>query len=691
MAIDFKSELNEEQYAAVSSSARSLLILAGAGTGKTRTLTYRVAWLLSQGVAPENILLLTFTNKAAREMLTRVEILTHYTRDHFWGGTFHHIAQRLIRPNATLLGLQTNFGILDESDALQLFTESIRQVSPEFLKNKNVPKPKVLLESIDYARNAHRHLEEALAIRWTEDDLALSDLLAFFKKYQSQKQEQSVLDYNDLLEWAVRLLKEHPDIAHYYNQRFRHILIDEYQDTNDLQGQLIHFLAADHQIFAVGDDAQCIYNWRGANIENIHRFAEKHPQASICKITLNYRSTPEILRLANAIPVTNKQIFRKELHATRASHKKPFWVHVTDFRQQAKFIVKRLQGLIDEGYHLSDVAVLYRAHYQSMELQMELTKAQIAYTVTSGVRFFEQVHIRDLIAMLRAIYNRHDRCAWMRILSRLPKVGEKTADRILGKIEEDVAKSGRDFWEILEDNFSLELCPQEARIHWITLVRSLLKAHRHLPKNSSQEEPASAIDLFAYATAQQKNSSIVKTEDASPQMLLSILWEDEYRDYVRRNFSNHSSRSDDVTALLNFSERFENVGDFLLQVSLLQSEETETDEDKETLSLTTIHQAKGLEFPVVFIISLSDGLFPLKRALEEEASIQEERRLFYVAVTRAKDELYLCCPRWAAPRNAGGYLPSQKPSRFLEELSHDTYETLYFQFPPSSLRVLGRK
>ncbi|MDR0445315.1 MAG: UvrD-helicase domain-containing protein, partial [Puniceicoccales bacterium] len=671
----------------VSSSAKSLLILAGAGTGKTRTLTYRVAWLLEHGVSPENILLLTFTNKAAREMLTRVEILTGYSREYFWGGTFHHIAQRLIRPHATYLNLQTNFGILDESDALQLFTESIRRVSPEFLKDKNAPKPKILFEGIDYARNTQCSLEEVLAAKWAQSGLVLSDVVAFFKEYQSHKQKQSVLDYNDLLEMAIRLLREHSELTEYYGHRFQHILVDEYQDTNSLQENLIDGLAIHHQVFAVGDDAQCIYSWRGANIANIHRFSERHPEAEIFKVTLNYRSTPEILRLANAISIAHEQVFRKELHATKSFHKKPFLVHLPDFRQQAQFIVKHLQDITQEGYHLSDVAVLYRAHYQSMELQMELTKAKISYTVTSGVRFFEQVHIRDLVAMLRVVYNVQDRCAWMRTLSRLPKVGEKTADRILGKLEEDMAQSGRDFWDLLQDHFSFGLCPEEAQICWISLIRTLVNAHHCLPNNGGKEPLRYVEDLFAHAAAQRKNPSGIEKKNVSPKEVLSLLWEGEYRDYLRRNFSNHASREDDILALLSFTERFQNVEDFLFQVALLQSEETETEKDKDTLSLTTIHQAKGLEFPVVFILGLNEGLFPLKHALEEEASIQEERRLFYVAVTRAKRELYLCCPQYAALRIGNGCLPKLKLSRFLEEISSDCYQDLHFRPSP----VLSRR
>ncbi|MDR3143369.1 MAG: ATP-dependent helicase [Puniceicoccales bacterium] len=683
MAIDFQKELNGEQYAAVSSSARSLLILAGAGTGKTRTLTYRVAWLLEHGVEPEQILLLTFTNKAAREMLMRVEGLTGYPRDAFWGGTFHHIAQRLIRPHAALLDLQMNFGILDESDAVQLFTEAIRRVSPDFLKDKALPKPKVLLESIGYARNARHPFEETLSARWKQAGFAIDEILGFFKNYQKDKREQSVLDYDDLLELAIRLLREQPDIAAHYSRRFQHILVDEYQDTNDLQGKLIDLLAAEHQIFAVGDDAQCIYSWRGADIENIHRFSERHPQAEIFKITLNYRSSPEILRLANAIPITHEKIFRKELHATRTAHKKPLLIHVSDFHQQARFVVRRLRTLLNGGYRLSDIAVLYRAHYQSMELQMELSKAQVPYTVTSGVRFFEQAHIRDLIAMLRVVHNARDRCAWLRVLCRLPKVGEKTAERILGKIDEESARSGRESWEVLEDDAASEFCPKEAQIFWLILLKALVKARHQLPESmAAQKSTPYSPDLFAYAATQERILPRAEKAEGTPQKILSLLWEGEYRDYLRRSFANASSRSEDVLALLNFAERFGTVDELLFQVALQQSEERETAEPQNSLSLTSIHQAKGLEFHVVFILCLNEGFFPSKRALEE-VSLQEERRLFYVAVTRAKDELYLCCPQQSSSRGPGSFSPPLQPSRFLEELSEKSYELI--QDPPFPL------
>lgn len=322
--IDFESALNPDQYAAVCAPLGPSLVLAGAGSGKTRTLTYRVAWLLTQGgLRPWELLLLTFTNKAAREMLERVEELTGCQRREFWGGTFHHIGQKFLRRHGERVGLSPSYTILDESDAQSLFDEVIKQTDPVFAKNKEHPKARVILDVLSYARNTCRPLGKVIEEKYPHLSSIEDEILRFSEVYAKRKLEQQVADYDDLLELWLRLLKENEDLAAHYQKFFRYILVDEFQDTNRLQSQIIDLLAADHRIMAVGDDAQCIYTWRGAEFANIMDFSARHPGTHVYKIETNYRSTPEILALANDI-LRNQPSgvgFRKELRADRADRK----------------------------------------------------------------------------------------------------------------------------------------------------------------------------------------------------------------------------------------------------------------------------------------------------------------------------------------------------------------------------------
>lgn len=644
--IDFRAELNDEQFAAVTADPGPALVLAGAGSGKTRTLTYRVAYLLQQGMRASQILLLTFTNKAAKEMLHRVEDLTGVPALRFWGGTFHHIGQKILRIHGEAVGMNKQYTILDASDAESFMNETVKDLDPAFFKDKANPKAKLLSEMYSMARNTR--LTPAAAIREYYPHLADTTEKAtrFFAAYQKRKLEQQVADYDDLLEYLLILLQEHEDIRTYYQNRFGYILVDEYQDTNPLQAQIVDLLAGmHHRVMAVGDDAQCIYSWRGADFTNIVTFPDRHPGTQIYKIETNYRSTPEILDLANGVLLSQAPGvgFKKELRAARGSRILPYVVPAIDARQQAEFIIKRLAGLLDEGLNLGDVAVLYRAHYQSLDLQMELSRQGIPFQITSGIRFFEQAHIRDLVAQLRFAYNQKDVTAFQRISSLLPKVGPKTSIK-LHQLAADLAAKKK-----------------------ITIVEALMEesVQKKVPAAAKEEWPSLIWSLRDMADA---------TRTRSPAEVVEIGMDSWYGDYVRGAYNNYPSRIDDLKGLVGFAGRFEDMQELLAQLVLLNSETTDRSVEAETerLRLTTVHQAKGLEFPVVFLIGLGDGLFPLRRAIEE-GDVEEERRLFYVAVTRAKDELYLCYPRVA-----GGNGPPMgyKPSRFLQELSDSLYDVI---------------
>ena len=643
--IDFKNALNEEQYAAVTAESGPSLVLAGAGSGKTRTLTYRVAYLLHSGVQPHEILLLTFTNKAAKEMLERVEDLTHIPRHKLWGGTFHSIGQRILRLHGEAIGLKRHYNIIDESEAEDLLKLSIQSVDAKFIKTKDNPKPKVLANLISYARNTRDSVEAVAEDRFPLIVGIGSKVAEFYQHYQATKLKQQVTDYDDLLELLVQLLREHPDIAALYQNRFKHILVDEFQDTNRLQSDIVDTLALHHQVMAVGDDAQCIYTWRGADHQNIMSFTDRHPNASLHKIETNYRSSPEILAFANAILKAQPAglNFSKELKAVKPSGEQPFFVPLMDTQNQAQFLINRIHGLLDEGYQYSDIAILYRAHYQSMDIQMELSRQNIDYQITSGVRFFEQAHIKDTVAQIRFVSNPSDLSAFKRFACLLPKIGPKTAEKLHELCHRHAEANELNFCNALQAESIQKKVPKDALEEWQSLTDTLVELSALLEKES-------------------------------PEAIVNAAVEGWYSQYIREIYPNWTEREEDLVSLVGFAARFDTLEELLAQLVLLASEISDRSEKEagQCLRLTTVHQAKGLEFPIVFIIGLADGLFPLKRTIDE-GDLEEARRLFYVASTRAQKELYLCYPML---NSQGNTMLRLNPSRFVQEIDPALFQTL---------------
>jgi DNA helicase-2/ATP-dependent DNA helicase PcrA len=643
-AIDFRAELNDEQYAAVTAAPGPVLVLAGAGSGKTRTLTYRVAWLLSQGVSPSEILLVTFTNKAAKEMLHRVEDLTGVQSHRFWGGTFHHLGNKILRANADVLGLDRSFTILDADESEHFLRDTMDELDRGFFKVKEHPRPGVLFSMISMARNTCAPLSETVRRFYPQHEYLIDRIAGAPAAYRARKLKQQVTDYDDLLEFWLEILQKAPHVADYYRRRFRHSLVDEYQDTNTIQSQIVDLMSGNHQIMAVGDDAQSIYSWRGANVENILTFPDRHPDTVIHRIETNYRSSPEILALANGVLLAQPlgRRFDKELRAARKSHIKPMLVPAMDSREQASFIVQRLRGLHDAGYRLNDVAVLYRAHFQALDLQLELTRLNVPYQITSGVRFFEQAHIRDFVALLRFVYNPADSMAFQRFSVLLPKVGDKGAQKIHSLATEAAKQRNVSVVEALGHPDIVAKVAKDAKEDWPKLVLSL----QDMAEMMHKKKPCDVVEVGLAG------------------------W---YDDYLKGAFSNYSSRQDDLKSLISFAGRFDDMQELLAQIVLLTSEtaDRKVDPEEDMLRLTTVHQAKGLEYGVVFLIGLADGMFPLRRAIES-GDLEEERRLFYVAVTRAKDELYLCYPRMSSGK--GGPVTSLEPSQFIAELDDSLYD-----------------
>src|SRR5690242_14772574 len=642
--IDYAAELNEQQLAAVTAPPGPQLIIAGAGSGKTRTLTYRVAYLLENGIDPRNILLLTFTNKAARQMLERVANLLPIDASGIWGGTFHSVGNRMLRRHGSALGYNSGFTIMDREDQKDLINTVVASAGID-PKEIRFPKGDVLAELFSFVVNTETPLEELLAGKFPYFLPLLDKIADVHARYEKKKKATNSVDFDDLLEKTLTMLQKHENISQFYRRQFQFILVDEYQDTNKIQADLIDLLASEHRnVMVVGDDAQSIYSWRGANFQNILEFPKRYPDARVFKIELNYRSVPEVLDVANAAIAANVQQFRKHLTAVRESKAlRPALVALNDGAEQAQFVAQRILELRDEGIDLNEIAVLYRAHYHAVELQLELSRRGIPYQITSGIRFFEQAHIKDVISFLRLVANPRDEVAFKRMVKLLPGVGNRSADNLWSAWEKSLHEKG----EIT--SWSERLLPMNVTVkskkHWTQLAHT----------------------LDEIAPGGQPNP---------PSEMITSVVEAIYDDYAKVNFTNYELRKEDLNQLAAFARQFKDLNEFLSQLALISNVDAEAapnqTADKEAVNLSTVHQAKGLEFHTVFVIWLTDGMFPSSRSMDERKDLEEERRLFYVAITRAKDELYLSYPHM---RLTGGYGDVfQRPSRFLKEIPNKLVE-----------------
>lgn len=634
LKIDYNGELNKEQLKVVTQADGPCLVLAGAGSGKTRTLVYRVAYLLEQGVKPENILLMTFTNKAAKEMLWRVESLLGYKPQGLWGGTFHHIGNRILRQHIKKLDYLANYSILDQEDSKDLLKSII--ASHNLNKNKYFPKSTVIKNIISFSVNSGKNITTTYREHFSYlDKKLIAPIQKIVSAYQARKKELNALDYDDLLILWLKLIKKFPEIKKNLAKKFKYILVDEYQDTNHLQAQIVATLTSHHgNILVVGDDAQSIYSFRAADIENILSFPKKFKKTNIFKLETNYRSTPEILNLANSSIQNNLEQFSKKLKPIKASGLKPTLIPAPNNETQARFIVQRIIELTEEGKDLKDIAVLFRADYQALELELELNKKGIPYIKRGGIKFFEQSHLKDILAWLKIIYNPQDEIAWTRVLNLQPGIGRVGAQKIIQAKKKINLAGGIKIKNIFPD--SLE-------------------------------------------TAWQKFLNIMKplnviNPDNIPNLLQSVL-DNFYSTYLTTNFENAIKRLEDLEQLINFSSTYKSLETFLSDTTLTENFQTEkvipSEIYNDYLIISTAHQAKGLEWPVVFIINLVSGQFPHARAMNSAAEIEEERRLFYVACTRAKDQLYLIYPQVNYNQTYG--LIFAKPSEFIQELDSHLY------------------
>lgn len=682
LQIDYARELNPQQFAAVTAPPGPALVIAGAGAGKTRTLIFRVAYLLEQGIPAQNILLLTFTNKAAGEMMRRVADLLGSSLDALWGGTFHAVGNRVLRLHAERLGMRPDFTILDREDATDVLAACAGEVKTA--SGDPCPaKPDVVAEMFSMAANMRVPVDRMVALRYPSLEGHGGYLLEVARCYAERKRQIGVVDFDDLLVLWLRLMEEQADVREHYQRRFQFILVDEYQDTNQLQSDLVDTLAArHHNLMVVGDDAQSIYSWRGANLENILCFADRHPKVTVYRIETNYRSTPEILETANAAIAPNTQQYVKQLTAVRGSGQRPVLVVCPNAEVQAQFVTQRVLELQEEGMALGHMAVLYRSHFHAMELQFELTRHRIPFSITSGIRFFEQAHIKDIAAALKWVWNPADEFSFKRLVRMLPGIGPKAAARL---------------WTALVADGVLEVRPP--------LVSPVVQAAGEqagewLPAGVDAGDtagaapavggPACAVRLRRLVPLVQKKSlrawaqftATIEQVEAPPvrgdtAAMIRLLLEAFFADHVREAYTNPQSRLDELDQLATYGGQFAGPEEFLSQMALMSNLEAEGEatgrERGECLRLSSVHQAKGLEFDVVFVIMLCDGMFPSGRSLETEEGEEEERRLFYVAITRARNELYLSYPQL---RTAGSAAPRwQQGSRFLQDIPPDLLES----------------
>ncbi len=619
--------LNEAQRAAVEHDEGPLLVIAGAGSGKTRTLTHRVARLVAEGIPPAAVLLLTFTRKAAQEMIQRAIRLLDRRCERVSGGTFHSFAHLMLRQHGGAIGLPPDFAILDRSDAEDLIGLIRKEAEKRPARGRLLPRKQTLADLFSRVVNKGRPLEETVLEEHAHFAERMDDLKALFAEYERRKREHHFVDYDDLLVLFRRLLAEVPEVRRRISGAYRHILVDEYQDTNRIQADILDLLADAHRnLMVVGDDSQSVYAFRGADFRNILEFPRRFPGTRVIRLEENYRSTQPILDLTNLVIARAREKHAKRLFTRRDGGTPPLLVEAEDENAQSRWVVDRIRELLAAGTAPGEIAVLFRAGYHSFDLEIELARAQIPFVKVGGFKFSESAHIKDTLAHLRVLANPYDRLSWHRVLTLLERIGPKHAESIYRAIVS--ARSG---------------------------VAGLLA----LPARNEELEKLKA--LFRALDPQA--------------MPVADLGQEVVRYYLpilRRNFDDHPRRAKDLEQLLGIMERYRRLESFLADMALepptlgVEERLVAELEAKDRLVLSTIHSAKGLEWHSVFVIWALDGRFPSLRALADEEEMEEELRLMYVAMTRAREGLYLCYPREVFDRTLG--LVLNRPSRFIDRV-----------------------
>lgn len=632
-SVDYKSNLNAEQYNAVMHDKGAALVLAGAGSGKTRTLVYRVSRMIEDGIDPRTILLLTFTRKAASEMLNRITTLLDTRAISITSGTFHSFALKMLKLHYKAIGFTQEFTVIDQQDSADTI-DLIRSqhLPPKF--RKRFPKKNTLQNILSLSINKRVTTLEILEEFYPKFVDYEDQINNIFIDYHKYKKQSNVMDYDDLLLYLLEILKENIEVRHKINEMFKYLMIDEYQDTNRIQHEIILLLCGtENNVMAVGDDAQSIYSFRGANHENIFFFPESFEKCEVYKIEQNYRSTEQILNLCNEIISKAAFKYEKKLFTRDRIGEKPYLVAANSERQQSEFVVQQILELREEGIELEDIAVLFRSSYHAFDLEIDLNKSNIPYIKFGGMKFIETAHIKDMISYMKLLFNPKDAVAWQRVLMLIDGVGPSTTRKIIDNIANN---------KLTIENYKLTLPTINQNIGILNLFK--LVAKNFDPKDITY----AASELAFY-----------------------------YKEYMDEKYDNTSKRWRDIETFLQITDQYKDLPTFLNDMILdppinsLDELEPESKED-EYLTLSTIHSAKGLEWKVVFLIWATEGKFPSAKSTHTIESVEEERRLFYVATTRAKDNLYIVHPFGIFDRESGMVL--SEPSRFIREIGDDFLE-----------------
>ena len=616
-----------------------MLVLAAAGTGKTRTLVHRVAYLIEKGVPAERILLLTFTNRAAREMTERAEKLIGTGVGGMWSGTFHSICAKFLRRYGSFLGYKPGFTIIDEDDQKKLMGQIVKEVAGKGVKD--FVKKEFILKLISDAANREKDFKTLVEAQQSKVALDVEKVVRCGELYAERKNELGAMDFDDLLVNGLRLLREVESVRNALQDQFLHVLVDEYQDTNSLQAQFTDILAAKNRnLMVVGDDFQCIYTWRGAQFENIMEFPNRWEGCRILKLERNYRSMSPILDVANVVMKDVRHQFEKTLRPFReGAGFQPQLYRMWDGHAQAELILKLVEHLRVQGFQYKDIAILYRSHFSSIDIQLALTRARLPFKITSGVGVFEQLHVKDVLSFLRLLLNPHDELSFFRLIGMLSGVGEASLKKCWVKL-------GRSFDPGSGmDRMSLDsMLPPKAKSGWEGMQKAFAGAPQHL----SLGEDGKLIEDFVHYF---------------------------YGDHLRRQFDEEDAagRLEDLLELQSQIASYQTgLRGFLEEVALMTNLDAQNKAalPADHMLLSTIHQSKGMEWPVVILPWLVDTIFPSARSVED-GNLDEERRLFYVAVTRAKDRLYLSVPR-SKKTSDGGMCPVE-PSQFVREIPPEMY------------------
>jgi DNA helicase-2/ATP-dependent DNA helicase PcrA len=632
--LDYRNELNDAQYQAATTVEGPLLIIAGAGTGKTRTLVYRVAHLIDIGVDPRSILLLTFTRRAAEEMLRRASLLIDNRCSQVAGGTFHSFANLVLRQFGRRAGLSPSFTIMDRSDS----EDAIQLLRTEMglnYKDKRFPRKQTVAEIFSMAVNKQTTVPDLLEREYPHLYDSLDDLLRLYERYVDDKTTKALLDYDDLLTKLKDLLSNQEEVRRRLSQIYQFIMVDEYQDTNSLQAQIIRLLAATHNnVAVVGDDAQSIYSFRGANFRNIMDFPEAFPGTRIIKLEENYRSTQPILNLTNKIIQLAKERYDKRLFTHKQEGETPVLVQAESEQMQSRFVCQKILELREEGVPLWDIAVLFRSSFHSFDLELELARHNIPFIKRGGFQFMETTHIKDLLAHLRILANPQDTISWNRVLLLLEGVGPQMSQKITGWLSEGSQPVER-----------LRIFPAKTKI-----AHELKTLAQVLQYASQAERPAEQTQYLM-----QYYAPILK----------------------RTHPDDHPKRLRDLEHFQGITDRYRSLERLLADMALEPPNDSvggvlAVDPDEGPVILSTIHSAKGLEWHSVFIIWALEGRFPSFYNINTDEELEEERRLLYVAATRAKENLFISYPIKIFDR--GLRMVLSRPSQFIEGISEDLLE-----------------